>query len=131
MDMRENADLGKLILRLVLGITILLHGFGKLTGGVDGIAQMLQGHGMPGFLAYGVYVDEVLAPLMVLAGFHARIGAALIAANMVVAIALVHAREVLKLGENGEWAIELQAMFLFTAVALALLGPGRYSVNGK
>jgi putative oxidoreductase len=33
--------------------------------------------------------------------------------------------------QSGGWAIELQAMFLFTAIALALLGPGRFSVNQK
>ncbi len=28
-------------------------------------------------------------------------------------------------------ALELQGMFLFTAVALALLGPGRFSINTR
>ena len=50
---------------------------------------------------------------------------------MLFAIGLVHRAEVFALNNQGGWAIELQAMFLFTAVALALMGPGRYSLNAK
>ena len=59
------------------------------------------------------------------------LGALLVAVNMMFAIALVHMGELTKLGESDGWALELQGMFLFTAIALALLGPGRYSVNGR
>jgi putative oxidoreductase len=126
-----RADLGKLVLRLALGLLILLHGIAKLRGGLDPIVGMVQAHGLPGFVAYGALVGEVLAPLMVLAGFHARIGAALVAFNMLVAFALAHMGQLGKLNEQGGWALELQGMFLATAVAIALLGPGRYSANGK
>ena len=126
-----NQDAGKLILRLSLGVLMLLHGIAKLTGGVAGIGKMLAAHGLPEVLAYGVLVGEVLAPLLVIVGFHARIGAAVIAINMLVAIGLVHLGELTMLGKSGGWAIELQGMFLFSAIALALLGPGRYSINQK
>ena len=124
-------DVGKLILRLVLGVCILLHGIAKLTGGVSGIAGMLAGSGLPGFLAYGVYVGEVIAPLMLIAGFYSRIGAWIVVINMVFAIGLAHMGQVMSLNGQGGWAIELQAMFLFTAVSVALLGPGRYAVNAR
>ena len=76
-------------------------------------------------------IGEVLAPLMLIAGFHARIGALLVAINMLFAFALVHMGESATSASQGGWALELQGMFLFTAIALALLGPGRYSVNGR
>jgi putative oxidoreductase len=126
-----RADLGKLVLRLALGLLILLHGIAKLRGGLDPIVGMVQAHGLPGFVAYGALVGEVLAPLMVLAGFHARIGAVLVAFNMLVAFALAHLGQLGQLNQQGGWALELQGMFLATAVAIALIGPGRYSVNGK
>lgn len=50
----QNADLGKLILRLTLGLLLLLHGIAKLENGVGWISGSLQGYGLPGFLAYGV-----------------------------------------------------------------------------
>ena len=131
MNQATQADLAKLLLRLALGVTVLLHGVAKLRGGVDPIAGMLAAHGLPGFLAYGALVGEVLGPLMLIAGFYARIGAALIAINMLFAVALAHMGQLGMLNEQGGWALELQAMFLFTAIALALMGPGRFSVNGK
>ena len=131
--MKDNsrADLGKLVLRLALGLLILLHGIGKLHGGLGWVEQQLVAHGLPGFIAYGVLVGELLAPLMVLAGFYARIGGLIIAFNMLVAFALVHMGQLGQLNEQGGWALELQGMYLAAAIAIALLGPGRYSVNGR
>jgi putative oxidoreductase len=126
-----NESTGKLILRLALGGLILLHGIAKLMGGVGGLSGMVVAAGLPAFVTYGVYIGEVVAPILVLLGFYSRIGAALIAINMVFAIALAHMGEIFALGKSGGWAIELQGMFLFTAIALALIGPGRFSINGK
>ena len=126
-----NDSLGKLLLRLVLGLVVLLHGIAKLRGGVEGITGMIEGMGLPGFLGYAVLVGEVLGPVLLLAGFYARIGALLIALNMVVAIALAHMGEVLALNPQGGWAIELQAMLLFGALASMLLGPGKPAINDR
>jgi putative oxidoreductase len=124
-------DLGKLLLRLVLGWLILMHGIHKLIHGISGIEGMLEGAGLPGFLAYGVYLGEVIAPILLIIGWHARVGAALIAVNMVVAIALAHPHELFDVTRHGGWALELQGMFLFAAVALAFTGPGRISINKR
>jgi putative oxidoreductase len=126
-----NESTGKLILRLALGILILLHGIAKMTGGIGFISGTVQSAGLPAFLAYGVYVGEVIAPIMVLIGWHSRIGAAIIAVNMLFAIGLVHRAELGSLSQTGGWALELQGMFLFAAIALVLLGPGRFSINQK
>src|SRR5687767_5147056 len=126
-----NENTGKLILRLTLGTLILLHGIAKLTGGVGGLSGMVAAAGLPAFVTYGVYVGEVVAPILVLLGWYSRIGAALIAINMLFAIALAHRAEIFTLGDSGGWALELQGMFLFTGLALALIGPGRFSLNDK
>lgn len=124
-------DVGKLILRLTLGILILLHGIAKVRHGITPIEGMVTGMGMPAFFAYGVYAGEVLGPLLLIVGFYARIGAALIAVNMIVAFALVHTSQLASLNGQGGWELELQGMFFFTAVALVLLGPGRLGVNRR
>ncbi len=126
-----NESTGKLILRLALGALILLHGIAKLIGGVGGLSGMVTAAGLPAFVTYGVYVGEVIAPILVLLGWYSRIGAALIAINMVFAMALAHRAELFVLGQSGGWALELQGMFLFTAIAIALIGPGRFSLNDK
>jgi putative oxidoreductase len=129
--MNNQVDVGKLVLRVTLGVLVLLHGVAKLRGGVDPIVGMLTAAGLPGFIAYGAYLGEVLGPLMLIAGFHARIGALLVLVNMLFAVGLAHMAQLGMLNEQGGWALELQGMFIGTAVAVALLGPGRFSVNGK
>lgn len=122
-------DAGKLILRLALGVLFLLHGIAKIKGGISGIENLVTGAGLPAFFAWGVYIGEVLAPLLVIAGFYARIGALIIVVNMLFAIGLAHSSELFQLGKTGGWALELQGLFVFTAIALALMGPGRWSFN--
>ena len=129
--MNNQVDVGKLVLRVTLGLLVLLHGVAKLRGGVDPIVGMVTAAGLPGFIAYGAYLGEVLGPLMLIAGFHARIGAVLVIINMAFAIGLAHMGELGQLNQSGGWALELQGMFIGTAIAVALLGPGRYSVNNK
>jgi putative oxidoreductase len=129
MNQTAMQDSGKLVLRVVLGALILLHGIAKLKNGLGPIEGMLTAHGLPAFLAYGALIGEVVAPLMVLAGFHARIGAAVIAINMLFAFGLAHMAQLGQLNEQGGWAMELQGMFLFAALAILLLGPGRYAIN--
>jgi putative oxidoreductase len=124
-------DAGKLLLRLTLGVLFLLHGIAKITGGIGGIEKMVVAAGLPGFFAYGVFIGEVLAPILLILGFYSRVSAAIIAINMVVAIALAHVKDLFVIGPQGGWALELQGMFLFTAIALVLIGPGRFSINRR
>lgn len=126
----SNADLAKLVLRLALGGLILLHGIAKLKNGVGFIEGMLASRGLPGAIAYLVYVGEVLAPVLLLIGLWTRAAAFVVLGNMLVALALVHMADLSKLNDTGGWAIELQAMYIAVALALMLLGAGRYSAGG-
>lgn len=131
MNQGASEDIGKLALRIGLGVLILLHGIAKLQHGLGAVQGMVVSHGLPSWLSYGVLVGEVLAPLLVLAGAYARVGAALIMVNMLFALALAHAGQLSSLNGQGGWALELQGMFIVVAVAIALLGPGRFSVNQR
>ena len=124
-------DAGILILRVCLGILILFHGVSKIVHGIGPIEGMVTGMGLPGWLSYGVYLGEVLGPALLVTGFHARIGAGLIAINMVIAIILAHSGDLLSLTPHGGWRLELQGMYLFTALALVCIGPGRFSLNQR
>jgi putative oxidoreductase len=124
-------DLGKLVLRLVLGILVLLHGIFKLKGGVGFITPLVTGIGLPAWITYGVYIGEILAPLMLILGFFSRLGAFIIFVNMIFAVVLMHQPDLLSLGKQGGWALELQGMFMFTALALTLMTPGRYALTRR
>jgi putative oxidoreductase len=128
--MIRSDDTGKLVLRLALGILILLHGIAKITGGVGFLSGMLASHGLPGAVAYLVYIGEVVAPVLLIIGLYTRPAAWIVVINMLVAIWLVHMKELGTLTKNGGWALELQGMFLFSALAVAFLGAGRFSVGG-
>lgn len=125
-----GADLGKLILRLALGGLFMLHGVAKVASGPAGIVAMVQQAGMPGPVAYLVYVGELLAPLLVILGLWTRPAAIVIAINMLFAVGLAHLDDLGSLGKSGGWALELQGMYFFTALALALIGAGRFSAGG-
>ncbi|MBM3340647.1 MAG: DoxX family protein [Betaproteobacteria bacterium] len=124
-------DAGKLMLRVTLALLMLFHGYAKIRNGVSGIEGMLTGAGLPAWLAYGVYIGEVLAPLLLLLGWYARVGGVIIAINMVFAVALAHSKQFLDLTKTGGWALELQAFFLICGLVVALIGPGRYAVNNR
>lgn len=127
----NTGDTGKLVLRVALAILLLFHGYGKLTGGIGFVAGMLAKAGLPAALGYLVYVGEVIAPLMILVGIFTRPAALVVAINMIVAVLLVHTSQFFTLDKTGGWALELQGMYFFAAVAVALLGAGRYSLGGS
>ena len=124
-------NLGKLLLRLTLGGFMLFHGYAKIFKGVSGIETSLLSAGWPAWVAYGVYIGEVIAPLLVILGFYARVGGLIIVVNMIFAISLSHSSQLFDLGRGGGWALELQGFFLLTGLVLALIGPGRFSINQR
>jgi putative oxidoreductase len=124
-------DLGKLVLRWALGIFMLLHGYAKIVTGIGGIEASLVSAGLPAWVAYGVYIGEVVAPLLLILGFYARVGGLIIVINMVFAIALAHASQLFDIGKSGGWALELQGFFLFTGLVVALIGSGRFGLNRR
>jgi len=124
-------DIGKLIFRVGFGVLFLMHGIHKVMNGIDGIEGMLANAGLPPELAYGVYVGEVLAPLLIIVGWHARIGAVLTLITMAFAIHLAHSHQLLGLTAQGGWELELQGMFVLASIGIALSGPGRISPNGR
>ncbi|MBD8657752.1 DoxX family protein [Oxalobacteraceae sp. CFBP 13730] len=126
----NNNDTGKLVLRVALAAMLLFHGVAKLSGGIGFVADMLAKAGLPAVFGYGVYIGEVVAPLLILVGLFTRPAALIVAINMIVAVLLAHTSQFFTLNETGGWALELQAMFFFAAVAVALLGAGRYSIGG-
>jgi putative oxidoreductase len=126
-----SEDLGKLVLRLTLGSLILLHGVGKIKGGIGFLEPPLTGIGLPPWVAYGVYLGEVLAPIMVILGVFTRTAAFVIFVNMIFAVVLMHRPDLFSLDKHGGYALELQAMFMFSALALVLMTPGRYAVTKR
>jgi len=123
-------DVGKLILRITVGGLMLFHGIAKLKHGVAPIEGMLLKEGLPAGAAYGVYVGEVLAPVLMIVGLGTRLAAAVLAFNMVVATLMVHREHLFATNpQTGGLVIELELFYLLGAIAVALFGSGRVSVS--
>jgi len=131
MTLLRNDDIAKLILRITVGVLMFSQGIGKLVHGIDAVKAMTVGAGLPQWFAYGVYVGEVVAPLLLLAGYYSRIAALLIAFTMFNAIYLANGDDLFDLNKFGAPVIELPLFYLMSALAIFLLGPGKYSINHK
>ncbi len=123
----KNDDRGKFFLRIAVAGIIVFHGWFKLTHGVGWIQGMLGGMG---FLAYGTYLAELVAPLFILVGFRTRLAALAIVIDMLVAILLVLRTSLFTVKQmGGGWAIEVEGMMLLCALALFYTGSGKYAIS--
>jgi putative oxidoreductase len=121
-------DIGKLILRITVAGLMLFHGIAKLIHGIAFISGDMTRIHLPVIFAYLVYVGEVAAPLFLLVGLWTRIAATLVIIDLVVAVLLSRLPAFFSLSRSGGWSLELEAFFLFAALAIAFLGPGRLKV---
>jgi len=124
-DLLYRPQLGYRLLAWSVAGLLLFHGVAKLMHGLTPIEGMLSAAGLPGVIAYGVVLGEVIAPLLVLTGFLVAPAALVMAGNMVVAVALAHGPQLLTLNpKTGAYALELQALYFFGSLAIAFLAPG-------
>ena len=127
-----RVDGGLLLLRFGVGALLLLHGYSKVTHGVAWMAGPLGRVGLPPWVAYGTYIGEVLAPILLIIGLWVRPAALVIAFDMFMAIFLARRADVAKINSmSGGWAIELEMLFLIGALTLALTGGGQFGLSRR
>jgi putative oxidoreductase len=126
-------DAGLLAARLVLGGLMAAHGSQKLFGwfggyGLDGTAAFFEQIGFrPGRrFALAAALSEMTGGLLVVAGLFGPIGPALMIAVMIVAVVAVHWGHGLFAMTNG---VEIPLLYSAGAAALALTGPGAFSLD--
>ncbi len=121
----SSGDLAVLALRLAIGVTFIAHGWSKYSGGVDKVAGFFGSIGIPApeFSAWVVTLVELFGGIALILGLGTRVASALIAAVMVVAMFTVH------WGKGFLGGIELVFILLFSAIALMLFNPGKYSLD--
>ena len=127
--MDQNAiDLGLLILRLVLGVTLALHGVAKYRGGIAGVGRWFDSEGLrPAILhAHLAASSEVVFGCAIAAGLMTPLACTGYMGVMIVAGWVGHRK-------NGFFIIKDGWEYVFVlaagAASLALLGPGSWSLD--
>lgn len=124
-DAQQCASWGLLVLRIAMAVIFIFHGYGKLFGampGMQGFTSMVANIGfpLPGVFATIAALVEFVGGVALLLGVGTRIAATLIGINMIVAMALVK--------KFALPMIDPDLALFAIAIALALMGPGSYSL---
>jgi putative oxidoreductase len=117
--------LGLLWLRVLAGLGIATHGYGKLfTGRISGFAESVAAMGFPfpAFFAWAAALSEFAGGMMMAAGFFTRIGGGAVFLTMTVAIFVRH-------GADTFAVKELALAYWAMAGAVFLCGPGPFSLD--
>jgi putative oxidoreductase len=126
-------DAGLFVLRVVVGVLMAGHGAQKLFGwlggyGLAGTGGFFESLGFrPGRLFASLAgTAEFVGGLLIALGLFGPVGPALMISVMIVALVSVHLSHGLFAATNG---IEVPLLYAAAGVALALAGPGSYSMD--
>lgn len=133
-----DRDIGSLIIRVMLGLIMFPHGAQKLFGwfggyGFHGTMGFMTGQlGIPALLAFLVIIAESLGALALIGGFLTRLTAFGLAADMIGAILMVHAKYGFFMNwfgaQKGE-GFEYHLLVIGMALALMIKGGGRFAID--
>lgn len=126
--MEKGNDVGLLIIRTAIGVLMLFHGIAKLKG-LGHIEAMVTNAGLMSFLAYGVYITEIVAPIFILLGWKIRIWALIYFFGMITALYLAHSKDLFALSKTGGLKIELILLYALGSLALVFTGSGKYAIS--
>lgn len=128
--MKFSNEIGAFILRVTLGALFLIHGVVKFQGGIENIAGWFSSIGLPGFMAYGVALLEIIGGIALIIGLGTRIVSSLFSLLMIGAI--VKVKLSVGLLGNGQMAgYELDLGFLAMAVYLVISGSKFLSIDQR
>jgi putative oxidoreductase len=125
----SGAEFARLALRAVVGSTMVAHGI-RHGRSLDGTARWFEGIGFlqPRLQAQASVAVEVAAGTAIAAGALTPVAASAVIGTMAVAARTVHVRNGFFITDEGyEYVLTLAV----GAAALAALGPGRFSIDGR
>ena len=125
--LKSYTNFGLLILRIFFGICLFMHGVAKIMHGVGGVKSLLAAKEIPQFIAYGVYLGEIIAPIMIILGIFCRIGALLVL-GLCGIILYVAYPDLTAMNSHGGFKAEILYLYIGISFCLLITGGGRFSV---
>ena len=125
--MTSTYHIGLFLLRFAFSAMMLSHGIPKLLNLIQGVLMKSDPIGI-GVLASTILVviAEAICPMLIIIGYKTRLASIPTIITMGIAAFIVHGAKGLAYEQK-----ELALLFLFAFVAIALLGPGKHSVDRK
>jgi uncharacterized membrane protein YphA (DoxX/SURF4 family) len=126
--MLNKYEVGTLILRVVLGITFFIHGLVKFQGGIENTVGWFESIGLPGVLAYGVAILELVGGIALVIGLGSRVVSAILVLLMLGATVKVKlAGGFLGTGQGAGYELDLALMAM--ALVIAVSGSKLFAVD--
>jgi putative oxidoreductase len=118
---------GTALLRIVIGVVFVAHGWRKVMTGFDTVSQSFEAMGIPASLVSAILVSfiELLGGALLITGFKTRLAVVPLGVAMAVAMLVVHLKSGFFLPQGYEFTLVLLA----SLVTLGLLGPGAFSID--
>lgn len=123
-------EIGKVILRAILGLTFFIHGLSKFQGGIANTAGFFDSIGVPGFMAYIVATIELVGGVIIIFGLGTRVVAMLLTVIMIGAIFMVKLPAGF-LGDGQMAGYELEVLLLAISVYFIFASQSKISLDQK
>lgn len=122
MALGDNKTTALIFIRVVIAAVMFVHGAARISyGTVGGFGEFLGSQGIPlGFyVAWGITIFELVASVLLAAGFYTWIIALIFAAELAMGIFLVHRHDGWFVVGHGRNGMEFSAVLIATLLALA------------
>ena len=126
--MRSYTNFGLLVVRLTLGVCLFMHGVAKIMNGVSDVKSMLVAKNIPEFVAYGVYLGEIVAPVMIILGLFCRIGALLVLGLSGIILYVAYP-DLTAMNSHGGFAAEILYLYIGISLCILACGSGKFAVK--
>lgn len=123
------SNLGFLLLRIFLGVNVLMHGIAKIQGGIGAVKGMLAAKGIPEIIGYGVYIGEVVAPIMIILGVFTRLGSLILLGTCAMILYAGHSDKLFMITPYGGLAPEVVYLYIGGALCLLFCGGGKFALK--
>lgn len=120
-------DLGLLFVRVVFGICVLMHGIPKIQKGIGGVENLLIKNGLPEFLAYGIFIGEIIAPILIILGIFTRLNSVIMI--ILCSFILYLVKSPFGLNNFGGFNSEIVILYLGISVLLLFSGSGKVAIK--